>query len=171
MVRGVGPRTWTVRLGDPALALAEDAAGEDRVSGWSTPKDADALAELVESGVSVGVERLAVPGARLVAVRGSLRIVGRERPGAGGLWLELAWPAALRGMAARFWGVVEHAVLHSGTSADCCCVRHDCGGVTPKSWCPDHGTAAGRVSEDHVEGGLHCTQRASARGGKAPARG
>ncbi|RSS53550.1 hypothetical protein EF912_18165 [Streptomyces sp. WAC07061] len=171
VVRGVGSRTRTVRLEDPALALAEDAAGEDRLSGWAAPEDAEALAVLVESSVSVGVQRLAVPGARPVAVRGSLRIAGQERPGAGGLWLELAWPAALRGTPARFGGVVEHAVLPPGTSADCCCARHDCGGVTRQPWCPDHGTAAGRVSEDHVEGGLYCTQRAPARGGTVPARG
>ncbi|WP_328765095.1 MULTISPECIES: hypothetical protein [unclassified Streptomyces] len=41
--------------------------------------------------------------------------------------------------------------------------RHDCGGVTPKSWCPDHGTVAGRATEDHIEGGIYCTQRAASR--------
>lgn len=34
------------RLDDPWLALAEDPAGEDQLSGWSTDTDADALAEL-----------------------------------------------------------------------------------------------------------------------------
>ncbi|MFK0256291.1 hypothetical protein [Streptomyces sp. NPDC090445] len=45
VVRGPGVRSGAVRLADPALVLAEDAGGEDRVSGWSTPEDADALAE------------------------------------------------------------------------------------------------------------------------------
>ncbi|MFK0237838.1 hypothetical protein [Streptomyces vinaceus] len=63
---------------------------------------------------------------------------------------------------------MHHAVLHSGAGADCGCVRHACGGVTPKPWCPDHGTAAGRATEDHIEGGIHCTERA--RRMRTPAR-
>ncbi|MFF5809652.1 hypothetical protein [Streptomyces sp. NPDC012746] len=35
--RGSGPRSRAVRFEDPALVLAEDAAGEDRLSGWTTP--------------------------------------------------------------------------------------------------------------------------------------
>ncbi|EFL12778.1 predicted protein [Streptomyces sp. C] len=144
VVRGAGPRTRTVRLEDPALALAEDASGEDRLPGWAAPEDAEALAVLVESSVSVGVERLTVRAARPMAVRGSLRIAGRDRPGASGLWLELAWPAALRGTAARSGGVVEHAVLPSGTSADCCRARHACGAVTATPWCrPRHSRRPG----------------------------
>ncbi|GAA3386337.1 hypothetical protein GCM10017750_68740 [Streptomyces racemochromogenes] len=84
--------------------------------------------------------------------------------------VELAWPAALRGTAARFGGVAHHAVLHSGASAGCGCVPHACGGVTPRPCCPDHGTAADRATEDHIEGGIYWMQRA-ARRRTAPARG
>ncbi|MFE1558885.1 hypothetical protein ACFW6V_28375 [Streptomyces sp. NPDC058734] len=169
VLRGSGPRSRAVRFEDVALVLAEDAAGEDRLSGWTTPQDADALAELLDGNTTVGVGRLTVPGARPLAVLGSLRIAAREQPGAGGLLMELAWPAALRGTATRFGGVAHHAVLYSGSGAECGCVRHDCGGVTRQPWCPDHGTAAGRAAEDHIEGGLYCTQRA-ARRRTAPAR-
>lgn len=105
------------------------------------------------------VERVTVPGVRPVAVGGSLRIAARGRPGGGGLWLELAWPAGFRGTAARDGGVVHHSVLHSGVGEACGCVRHACGGVTAKSWCPGHGTVAGRATEDRIEGGVSCTDR------------
>ncbi|MFD0353403.1 hypothetical protein ACFVHW_06575 [Streptomyces sp. NPDC127110] len=130
VLRGSGPRSRTVRVEDAALVLAEDAAGEDCLSGWTAPEDADALAGLLDGSTTVGVGRLTVPGARPLAVLGSLRIAGREQPGAGGLLVKLVWPAGLRGTAARFGGVAHHAVLYSGAGAGCGCVRHACGGVT-----------------------------------------
>lgn len=48
VLRGADPRSRTVRFEDVAPALAEDAAGEDRLSGWTTPMDADALTELLD---------------------------------------------------------------------------------------------------------------------------
>ncbi|MFF4582124.1 hypothetical protein ACFY15_27630 [Streptomyces sp. NPDC001373] len=39
--------------------------------------------------------------------------------------------------------------------------------VTPKPWCPDHGTAVGRMTEDHI--GVYCTQCAACHR-SAPAR-
>ncbi|GLX23153.1 hypothetical protein Slala02_64360 [Streptomyces lavendulae subsp. lavendulae] len=102
-------------------------------------------------------------GPRSLAVLGSLRIAARERPGTGGLLVELVWPAGLRGMAASFGGVAHHAVLHSSADAECGCVRHDCGGVTPRAWFPDHGPAAGQAPQDHIEGGIYCTDRAASR--------
>ncbi|MFD0354339.1 hypothetical protein ACFVHW_11455 [Streptomyces sp. NPDC127110] len=50
--------------------------------------------------------------------------------------------------------MAHHCVLYSGAGAGCGCVRHGCGGVTRRPWCPDHGTAADRVTEDHIEGGI-----------------
>ncbi|UUU44926.1 hypothetical protein [Streptomyces sp. NBC_00162] len=45
-----GPKggTHRFRLDDPWLTLADDAEGEDLLSGWSTDADADVLAELAE---------------------------------------------------------------------------------------------------------------------------
>ncbi|WP_404962615.1 hypothetical protein [Streptomyces sp. 147326] len=45
-VSGPGGRTRTLRSDDPALLLADDAQGTDRLSGWAQEGDADALAEL-----------------------------------------------------------------------------------------------------------------------------
>ncbi|WP_405982897.1 hypothetical protein [Streptomyces sp. NBC_00158] len=56
--------------------------------------------------------------------------------------MEPAWPAALRGTAARYGAAVHHSVLYYGV------------GVTARPWCPDRGTAAGRAAEDHIEGGI-----------------
>ncbi|MFD0267803.1 hypothetical protein ACFVGY_14600 [Streptomyces sp. NPDC127106] len=52
VLAGAGGATHRFRLDDPWLALADDAAGEDSLSGWSTDEAADALAELAagESG-------------------------------------------------------------------------------------------------------------------------
>lgn len=51
-VAGGGRRTSRFRLDGPHLALADDAAGQDELSGRSTDADADALAALTagESG-------------------------------------------------------------------------------------------------------------------------
>lgn len=55
VVVGAGRRTSRFRLDGPWLVLAEDAEGEDELSGWST--DADPLAELAagEFGASVSM--------------------------------------------------------------------------------------------------------------------
>ncbi|MFF5705515.1 hypothetical protein ACFY7H_23935 [Streptomyces sp. NPDC012794] len=98
-VAGAGRRTF--RLDGPHLVLAEDAEGEDELSGWSTDEDADELAVLMagESGAAVG--RLTVPGSVPLTVAGRVRVVERFRSGSGGLRVTLAWPAGLRGTAIR----------------------------------------------------------------------
>ncbi|MFC7979751.1 hypothetical protein ACFUT3_31520 [Streptomyces cinereoruber] len=50
------------RLDDPVLELADDAAAEDRLSGWTADTDADALAVLTAAdGGEVSVRRLTAP--------------------------------------------------------------------------------------------------------------
>ncbi|MFJ8016788.1 hypothetical protein [Streptomyces sp. NPDC096339] len=56
VVVGAGRRTVRFRLDGPHLVLADDAEGEDELSGWSTDADADELAVLAagEFGASAG---------------------------------------------------------------------------------------------------------------------
>ncbi|MGE7390881.1 hypothetical protein ACQKM2_35940 [Streptomyces sp. NPDC004126] len=164
-VVGPGRRTVRFRLDGPHLVLAEDAEGEDVLSGWSTDEDADALAALTEGEFGAALGRLTVPGAVPLAVVGRVRVGERFRSGAGGLRVTLAWPVGLRGTAAPSGGVAHHAVLAAGggVGAGCPCVCHACGGVTAVSWRPDHGPAEGRASESHIEGGIHCADRARVR--------
>ncbi|KPI02423.1 hypothetical protein OV450_4673 [Actinobacteria bacterium OV450] len=78
------------RLDEPWLDLAEDAEGEDTLSGWSTDDDADALAALTAGEFGASVRRLAAPGSGPLAVLGELRVIDRFRTGSGGLRLTLA---------------------------------------------------------------------------------
>ncbi|MGW6950188.1 hypothetical protein ACWGHD_25130 [Streptomyces xanthophaeus] len=135
------------RLDDPWLTLAEDAEGEDSLSGWSTDADADALAELAAGEFGASVRRLTAPGAGPVAVLGEVRVIDRFRSGSGGLRVTLAWPSGLWGTAAESSaaGVVRHGLAYAGPGEGCVCKRHDCGGVVPVSWCPEHGDAGGPV--------------------------
>ncbi|MGW2672350.1 hypothetical protein ACWC5F_30400 [Streptomyces sp. NPDC001272] len=147
------------RLDDPWLTLADDPAGEDQLSGWSTDNDADQLAELTAGELGASVRRLTAPGTAALAVLGEVRVIDRFRSGSGGLRVTLAWPARLRGAASegRTGGVVRHGVPYAGLAEGCVCARHDCGGLVPVSWCADHGNAAAPVMEWHPGGGLRCT--------------
>ncbi|MFD3549351.1 hypothetical protein ACFWUW_27760 [Streptomyces sp. NPDC058655] len=55
-VTAAGVDTLRVRLADPELRLADDVDGTDRVSGWTEPADADALARV--SGRVGGIGRV-----------------------------------------------------------------------------------------------------------------
>ncbi|MER6257138.1 hypothetical protein ABT224_38010 [Streptomyces sp. NPDC001584] len=153
------------RLDDPWLALADDAAGEDTLSGWSTDADADALAESAVGEFGASLRRLTAPGTGPLAVPGEVRVIDRFRSGSGGLRLTLAWPAGLRGTAASgpAGGVVRHGIAYAGPGEACGCARHDCGGVVPVSWCAEHGGAVGPVLEWHPSGGIRCTDLSRAR--------
>ncbi|MFD9418829.1 hypothetical protein ACFWC9_29590 [Streptomyces goshikiensis] len=59
-----------VRLEDPHLLLADGAAGEYRLSGWSTEEDADALVVLSAGTFGLTVKHLAAPGTPPPAVPG-----------------------------------------------------------------------------------------------------
>ncbi|MEU4955775.1 hypothetical protein [Streptomyces lavendulae] len=70
--------------------------------------------------------------------------------------------ATLRRLTVPGSGVwVRHGVPDVRTGQECVCVRHDCGGLVPKSWCTEHGDAVGPVLEWHVGGGLHCARLGS----------
>ncbi|MCF3181404.1 hypothetical protein IPZ70_15860 [Streptomyces polychromogenes] len=101
-----GRRTVRFRLDGPHLVLAEDAEGEDVLSGWSTDEDVDALAVLAEGEFGAVLGRLPAPGTVPLAVRGRVRVVERFRSGSGGSAgdVGLAWPAGLRGTAAGVGG-------------------------------------------------------------------
>ncbi|MFI5987398.1 hypothetical protein ACIBEA_41845 [Streptomyces sp. NPDC051555] len=165
---GAGYRTVRLQLDDPHVVLADVADAEDELSGWSTDADADALGALLEGAgeFGVSVERLTAPGTSPLAVLSRVRLVESYRSGAGGLRITLAWPASMRGTAARSGGVVHHVDLPedaaAGAGAECGCTGHDCGGVTPRWGCPDHGPAAGGAMEEHIEGGVYCADRVRA---------
>jgi hypothetical protein len=96
------------------VELSDDPAGEDRLTGWMTDGEVDALAVLAaDEGVSV--RRLTAPGTPPLAVPGGVRVIDRFRSGSGGLRVTLTWPAGLRGTAARraAGGTVRHAVPYA----------------------------------------------------------
>ncbi|WP_328765454.1 hypothetical protein [Streptomyces sp. NBC_00272] len=131
--------THRFRLDAPWLALADDAADEDCLSGWSTDADADALAELAARSSGASLRQLTAPGTGPLAVLGEVRVIDRFRSGAGGLRVTLAWPASLRGAASSArpeGGVVRHGVRYMASGASCGYERHDCGGLVLVSWCP-----------------------------------
>ncbi|MFD7868128.1 hypothetical protein [Streptomyces sp. NPDC059783] len=165
-VTGAGGEELRMRLYDAVLDLDHDAAGEDRLSAWCTEADADALAGLAAGEFGAVVRRLAVPGTDVLAVTGDVRVTDRYRSGeGGGLRVTLAWPAGLRGTAARAvgGGLVRHGVPYAAPEDSCPCELHSCGGLTPKSWCPEHGTAAVPVMEWHPGGGIRCADLAGRR--------
>ncbi|MGW6842104.1 hypothetical protein [Streptomyces sp. NPDC054958] len=159
VLAGAGGATHRFRLDDPWLSLADDAAGEDCLSGWSTDEDADELAALAGGEFGASLRRLTAPGTGPLAVPGEVRVIERFRSGSGGLRLTLAWPAGLRGTAASgtVGGLVRHGVAYAGPGEGCVCKRHDCGGVVPVSWCAEHGDVVGPVLEWHPGGGIRCT--------------
>ncbi|KIF05155.1 hypothetical protein PL81_14700, partial [Streptomyces sp. RSD-27] len=67
---GLGGAAHRFRLDDPWLELAEDPAGTDSLSGWSTDEDADALAALAAGVAGASVRRLAALGTGPLAVLG-----------------------------------------------------------------------------------------------------
>ncbi|MGW4725444.1 hypothetical protein [Streptomyces sp. NPDC004291] len=156
------------RLDDPVLELSDDAAGEDRLSGWTT--DADALAA-TDTGASV--RRLTAPVTPPLAVPGGVRVIDRYRAGSGGLRVTLAWPAGMRGTADRRprGGTVEHAVPYAAPGEACVCARQACGGLIPVPSCTGHGRTAEPVMEWHPAGGVRCTYltRPAPRPGNVPA--
>ncbi|MBT2469549.1 hypothetical protein J7E97_17095 [Streptomyces sp. ISL-66] len=161
VVVGAGRRTSRFRLDGPHLVLADNAEGEDQLSGWSTDADADALAELAAEHFGASVGRLTAPGTGPLAVLGEVRVIERFRSGSGGLRVTLAWPAGLRGTAeGTAGGVVRHGVPYASSAQGCACRRYDCGGLVPESWCEDHGDAAGPAMAWHPSGGIRCVELA-----------
>ncbi|MET9957141.1 hypothetical protein ABZ135_37080 [Streptomyces sp. NPDC006339] len=162
LVAGTGGGKLPFRLEDPWLDLADDADGEDRLTAWTTDDDADALAEFAASEYGVSVSRLTAPGASPLAVSGEVRVIDRYRAGAGGLRITLAWPARLRGAASPrpTGGQVRHGLPYAAPGPECVCWRHDCGGLTPATWCAEHGRAAEPAMEWHPADGVRCTQLA-----------
>ncbi|MFF4647721.1 hypothetical protein [Streptomyces sp. NPDC001389] len=152
-----GGRTHRFRIEDPHLLLTDDAEGEDRLSGWSTEEDAEALHGLTGREWGASVRRLTVPGTRPLAVLGDVRLVERSRPGPGGLHVTLSWPAGLRGAATEgSAGVARHGVPYVRPGQECACRRQDCGGLVVAVWCEEHGGIAPAM-EWHVGGGIRCT--------------
>ncbi|MFC8494781.1 hypothetical protein ACFUJU_29100 [Streptomyces sp. NPDC057235] len=147
------------RLDDPSLELSDDAAGEERLSGWMADDDADVLAVLAADGDGLSVRRLTAPGMLPLAVPGRVRMIDRFRSGSGGLCITLVWPAGLRGTADRRprGGTVDHAVPHTAPGAQCVCARQACGGLVPLSHCTEHGRTVEPVMEWHPAGGVRCT--------------
>ncbi|WP_331723815.1 hypothetical protein OG592_44630 (plasmid) [Streptomyces avidinii] len=166
VLAGAGGASHRFRLDDPWLTLADDAAGEDTLSGWSTDTDADTMAALAGAEFGAVLRQLTAPGTGPLAVPGEVRVIDRFRSGSGGLRLTLAWPAGLRGTAGSgpAGGVVRHGVAYAGPGEACVCARHDCGGVVPVSWCPEHGNAVEPVLEWHPGGGIRCTDLSLAGG-------
>lgn len=159
VVVGAGRRTSRFRLDSPHLVLADDAEGEDELSGWSTDADADELAALAAGEFGASVGRLTAPGTAPLAVLGEVRVIERFRSGPGGLRVTLAWSAGLRGTAeGTADGVDRHGVPYAGSGQSCPCVRHDCGGLVPVDWCAEHGRAVGPVMEWHPGGGIRCAE-------------
>ncbi|MGZ9935884.1 hypothetical protein ACXNSR_39095 (plasmid) [Streptomyces sp. NC-S4] len=163
---GSGGVSHRFRLDDPWLTLADDADGEDTLSGWSTDDDADAITALAAGEFGASLHRLTAPGTGPLAVPGVVRVIDRFRSGSGGLRLTLAWPAGLRGTTSRTGGggVVRHGIAYAGPGEACVCAWHDCGGVVPVSWCAEHGDRVEPVLEWHPGGGIRCTGLSRARG-------
>ncbi|WP_432089243.1 hypothetical protein [Streptomyces sp. bgisy095] len=149
------------RFGAPWLELSDDAAGEDRLSGWTTDTDTDtdALSALTATDTGVSLRHLTAPATPPLAVPGGVRMTERYRSGSGGLRITLAWPAGLRGTADRRLrgGTVHHAVPYAAPGEACVCARQTCGGLPPASHCTEHGRTAEPVMECHPAGGVRCT--------------
>ncbi|MFJ3505575.1 hypothetical protein [Streptomyces sp. NPDC090135] len=105
------------------MELSDDAAAEDRLSGWAT--DADALTVLAADGDGLSVRRLTAPGTLPLAVPGRVRVIDRFRSGSGGLRITLMWPAGLSSTVDRHprGGTVDHAVPHTAPGEGRVCVR------------------------------------------------
>ncbi|MFF4457690.1 hypothetical protein [Streptomyces goshikiensis] len=163
VVVGAGRRMS--RFDDPRLVLADDAEGQDQLSGWSTNADADELAALTAGAPGASVSRLTAPGTEPLSVLGEVSVIERFRSGSGGLRVTLAWPAGLRGAAAEgaAGGVVRHGVPYAGPGSERVCTRHDCGGIAPVDWCREHGRAAEPVMDWHPGSGIRCTTLAEGR--------
>ncbi|MBX9420833.1 hypothetical protein [Streptomyces lateritius] len=150
------------RLDDPVLDLADDETDDDHLSGWMADDAADALAGLTaDTGVSV--RRLAEPATPPLAVDGPARVIEQFRSGSGGLRITLAWPASLRGTAARGTGggsQLRHVVPKAAPSPMCRCARPACGGLVPTAHCAEHSRADVLAMEWHPAKGVRCTHLA-----------
>ncbi|WP_407842176.1 hypothetical protein ACE1OC_43295 (plasmid) [Streptomyces sp. DSM 116496] len=170
-VLGTGGDPHTVRVDYPRLILADDAEGTDRLSGWAAEGDVEALAELGEAPYGMTIKRLtAVAGAAPLAVLGDVRVSERSSPAAGRAWIELSWPARVRGSANSAEGVVRHGVTYVGRGEECVCTLHDCGGIAPVLWCPEHGGIAPRMKW-HPGGGIRCSDLTRGRSVRAASTG
>ncbi|MEV6332290.1 hypothetical protein [Streptomyces sp. NPDC051909] len=161
----VGPSLGTgseqrFRLDGPVLELTDTADGEDRLAGWMTDDQADALAELTADKAGAAVRRLTTPGTPPLAVGDGLQIIDRFRTGSGGLRVTLAWPARSRGTAAKRGGTVRHALPYTAPSSTCRCAPQACGGIIPNPYCTDHGNAVSPAMEWHPAGGIRCAELA-----------
>ncbi|MFD3558034.1 hypothetical protein ACFWWA_38985 [Streptomyces goshikiensis] len=145
VVVGAGRRMSRFRLDDPRRVLADDAEGQDQLSGWSTNADADELAALTAGAPGASVSRLTAPGTEPLSVLGEVSVIERFRSGSG--------------------GVVRHGVPYAGPGSECVCTRHDCGGIAPVDWCREHGRAAEPVMDWHPGSGIRCTTLAEGRTG------
>ncbi|MBW5481221.1 hypothetical protein [Streptomyces bambusae] len=95
LVREAAGAQRTVRLADPVLALTDDADQMDRLTGWMTESDVEALALLQgQDGMTL---QLAASGRSTMAVPAKARLAVREPPRQGWAYVELAWPGSPRG--------------------------------------------------------------------------
>ncbi|MGW5849862.1 hypothetical protein ACWFQ8_18225 [Streptomyces sp. NPDC055254] len=159
VVAGAGGGTRQFRLEDPHLLLADDADDEDRLSGWFTDEDGDALAALSAGTFGLTVKHLAAPGAPPLAVLGEARVIDRFRSGS-------EKPAPHADLAGRPASAAPPPRARPGWSATGWRTpargRSACAGGTtaaasfPLSWRPDHG-ATSPAMEWHPGGGVRCT--------------
>lgn len=156
-VRSGQERERRFRLDDPWLELADDAADQDRLTGWMADEEADALTALT-TGTGASLRQLIAPATPPLAVPGRVQVIDRVRSGSGGLRLTLAWPAGLRGTPARRTGgdPVRHGLPYAAPGAECRCAPQACGGLVPTPYCPEHGTAVEPVMEWHPADGIRC---------------
>ncbi|MFI9213973.1 hypothetical protein ACIGW7_38325 [Streptomyces sp. NPDC053253] len=78
------------------------------------------------------------------------------RSGSGGLRVTLAWPAGLRGTAARgtTGGQIRHSVPQDAPSPMCRCAQSACGGLVPTAHCAEHSRADVLAMEWHPADGV-----------------
>ncbi|MFB8080248.1 hypothetical protein [Streptomyces sp. NPDC056013] len=105
------------------------------------------MGALTATYTGASLRRLTAPATPPLAVPGGVRVTDRFRSGSGGLRITLAWPAGLRGTAARraSGGLVRHAVPYSAPGQACRCRRHACGGLSPDAYCAEHLAVVGGV--------------------------
>ncbi|MGA4980319.1 hypothetical protein [Streptomyces cinereoruber] len=96
-----------------------------------------------------------------------MRVIDRFRSGSG----SLAWPAGLRGSAARRTssGLVCHAVPYAAPGKARQCARQTHDGLIPTLYCAEHGRAAEPAMEWHPADGIRCTHLTRRAAAPAPA--
>ncbi|MFD3940767.1 hypothetical protein ACFWSF_38660 [Streptomyces sp. NPDC058611] len=128
-VTAAGVDALRVRLADPELRLADDVDGTDRVPGWTEPADADALTGASGAAWGMSVRWLTLPGRGPIAVTGDVRVSDRAASAAG-VYIELSWPARVRGRADSAAGIVRHGLTHA-PGEECPCGTHAAGSSPP----------------------------------------